>query len=290
MLNQRNSKNEVTAVWTFMDMVRLFERTKMKKSLFEERLAHRFSRIQEDFEDLGSTADKPAMNYITLCVKSMQAMLTVADLETLDDVREMMATGMYATISKLNKFDLAAFRALNLKIEATIRDLMKRSNEMLADVVASSFASGADAVANSIAVVDEEIESTEALDALYMLFDRCTVVESAKFDEADYSHSSLQSDIINTVIRAFNAYQTDHYVYDGQLLQMRKLVTYAEIMLADIHYDLDVTEDVRTFCNACVGFTNRMHENQKASKPVIDALEDVHDIALKIAHQTYLAQ
>ena len=289
MLTERNSKNEATAVWTFMDMVRLFERTKMKKSLFEERLAHRFSRIQEDFEDLGSASDKPAMDYITLCVKSMQYLVSVVEFEKLDDIREMMATGMYATISKINKFDLAAFRALNLKIEATIRDLMKRSNEMLVDVVASSFASGVDSVANSISVVDEDVESTEALDALYMLFNECVVIETAKVGEVDYSHSSLESDIVNTVIRAFNAYQADHYVYDGQLLQMRKLVTCAEIMLADIHYGLDVTEDARTFCNACVGFTNRMHENPKASKSAIDALEDVHDIALKIAHQTYLA-
>ena len=289
MLNQRNSKNEATTVWTFMDMVRLFERTKMKKSLFEERLAHRFSKIQEDFEDLGSASDKPAMDYITLCVKSMQAMLTVVAFEELGDVREMMATGMYATISKLNKFDLAAFRGLNLKIEATIRELMKASNELLADVFASSFSAGADSVANSISVVDEDVETTKALDALYMLFDKCAVIESARFNVVDYSHSSLESDIINTVIRAFNAYQADHYVYDGQLLQLRKLVTCAEIMLADIHYGMDVNDDASAFCFASVAYTNRMHENSKASKEALDALEDTHDITLKIAHQTYLA-
>ena len=288
MLTERNSKNETTAVWTFMDMVRLFERTKMKKSLFEERLSHRFSRIQEDFEDLGSLSDKPAMDYITLCVKSMQCMLSVVEFEKLDDIREMMATGMYATISALNMFDLVAFRGLNLKIEATIRDLMKGSNKLLAYAISSMFNAGADAIANSITVVVEDVETTEALDGLHMLFDRCAVVESAKFDAADYSHSSLESDIINVVINAFEAYRADHFIYDGQLFQLRKLVTYAEIMLADIHYGIDVNDDVNIFCFVSVAYTNRMHENSKASKEALDALENTHDIALKIAHQTYL--
>lgn len=280
---QRESRTEGTAVWTMMDMVRLLERTKMSQSVFTERLERRFNMIREDYEDLGDESDKPAMDYITLCVKSIQYLMTVVNFEELTDIRRMMAQGIYYTISKITAIDLIEFRGLNLKIVSTISDLVGRGCFM-----DSMFQVGADGVVARMHVAEEGQDESEATGYLRDLLTKVTVIEDVKLGDVDYNNSSLESDIFNTIKCVFDAYCAGHYTYDGQLNQMRRIVTMGEVMLTDIIYDINESEDARVFCNACVGFTNHMHENQNASKEALDALENVHDIALKIAHRTYL--